>query len=310
MYVEDGIVYAMFNGWYTYACDAAGSCGWQTESRVQALDTRDPARIQLISDLEVPGSIADSRRVGDVLYLATEEWASCWGCDFGPNTTVTSFDLSTPGQFAQLDQLRLPSPEGQFGYGRSIAVTEQRIYVAGYEYDVNGYPAPGAVQVVDISDPGGALVQGARFEVAGPIQSRWQMDEHDGVFRVISQPGGWGTERPPVLQTFTVASSNAVQELASLTIQLPRREVLQSARFDGARAYAITAEQIDPLFTFDLSDPAAPRQMGELEMPGWVYHMEPRGDRMFALGFDPQAAEGSRSCPIRASSSCRSAVRR
>src|SRR5690606_29630787 len=124
--------------------------------------------------------------------------------------------------------------------------------------------------------------------------SRWQMDEFDGVFRVISQPGGWGTDEPPVVQTFTVNTSNDIQPAGSLTIQLPRpREVLQSVRFDGARAFAITAEQQDPLFTFDLSDPAAPRQLGELEMPGWVYHMEPRGDRLYALGFDPQHPEGA-----------------
>jgi hypothetical protein len=69
-------------------------------------------------------------------------------------------------------------------------------------------------------------------------------------------------------------------------------ESLRSARFDGDRAYAITAEQTDPLFTIDLSDPAAPTQEGELEIPGWVYHLEPRGDRVLALGFDPGNPEG------------------
>jgi hypothetical protein len=97
-----------------------------------------------------------------------------------------------------------------------------------------------------------------------------------------------------VLETFRVDSASDVERLARLTIQLPNpNETLQSARFDGTRAYAITAERIDPLFTFDLSDPANPRQLGELEMPGFVYHMEPRGDRMFALGFDNQNEAGS-----------------
>src|SRR5690606_33223400 len=57
--------------------------------------------------------------------------------------------------------------------------------------------------------------------------------------------------------------------------------------------YAITAEQTDPLFTIDLSNPAQPQQMGELVMPGWVYHMEPRGDRILALGFDNTDPQGS-----------------
>ena len=295
MYVEDGIVYAMFNAWYTYACDDAGACSWVTESRVQALDTRDPTNIEVIADLEVPGNISDSRRVGDIMYLATEEWGYCYACQQQDNTTVTSFDLSQPGQFRQIDQLRLPSPENQSGGGHSIAVTAQRIYIAGYEYSTTNYQyLPSSVQVVDISDAGGALQQGARFDVAGTIQSRWQMDEYDGVFRVVSQPGGWGTDQPPVMQTFRVSSSSDIQPAGSLAVQLPRaREVLQSARFDGTRGFLITAEQRDPLFTFDLSDPENPRQIGALEMPGFVYHMEPRGSRVFALGFDPENPDGS-----------------
>jgi hypothetical protein len=148
--------------------------------------------------------------------------------------------------------------------------------------------------VVDISDPYGALQQGAKFAIAGQIQSRWQMDEYDGVLRVISQPGGWGIGSPPVLETFRVNSASDLPRAGRLTLQLPQpNEVLQSVRFDGARAFAITSERRDPLFTLDLSDPARPRQRGELEMPGWVYHMEPRGDRMYALGYDPQNPEGS-----------------
>jgi hypothetical protein len=293
MYVEDGLVYAMYNNWSSYGCDAIGYCGWQSESRVQAIDTRDAANIRLLADLVVPGTIADSRRVGDVMYLATDQSAGCWGCEAESNTTVTSFDVSTPGSFTQLDQLRLPSVS-EFGGTRSISVTDQRIYIGGFDYDANFNILPGSVQVVDISDPGGALIEGARFDVAGPIQSRWQMDEFEGVFRVISQPGGWGTDLPPVVETFEVFSSDDIARVGYLTVSLPRdNEVLQSARFDGTRAYAITAEQVDPLFTFDLSDPFEPVQLGELEMPGFVYHMEPRGDRIFALGNDPANPDGS-----------------
>ena len=57
-------------------------------------------------------------------------------------------------------------------------------------------------------------------------------------------------------------------------------------RFDGPRGYAITAERKDPLFTIDLSNPALPKQAGELEMPGWIFHMEPRGDRLIGFGYD------------------------
>ncbi|HVZ32318.1 MAG TPA: beta-propeller domain-containing protein, partial [Polyangiaceae bacterium] len=168
--------------------------------------------------------------------------------------------------------------------------------IGGYDWNwSNDGLSPGTVQVVDISDPSGALVKGAAVQVAGPIQSRWQMDEYEGVFRVVSQPGGWNTTSPPQVQTFRVNSASDIQPLGSATITLPssQNEQLQSVRFDGPRAYAITALQQDPLFTFDLSDPAHPRQAGQLEMPGSIYHMEPRGNRVYALGYDSTNPDGA-----------------
>jgi hypothetical protein len=50
---------------------------------------------------------------------------------------------------------------------------------------------------------------------------------------------------------------------------------------------------MDPLFTLDLTDPAHPAQVGQLEMPGWVYFLEPRGDRVFALGYEQNNPQGS-----------------
>jgi uncharacterized secreted protein with C-terminal beta-propeller domain len=296
MYVEDGVVFAMFNSYYSYECDdATQTCSYQSTSRMQALDARDPANIVRLADYEVPGTISDSRRVGDILYLATLEDGYCWGCaGQEPATVVTSFDVADVTALARVDQLRLANDDDVYSYQRSISVTQDRIYISGQEWSSNGQPTNGTIQVVDISDPSGALVQGATVPIAGQIQSRWQMDEFDGVLRVISQPGGWGSSTPPVLETFRVDDANDISRLARLSIQLPKpNEVLQSARFDGARAYAITAERVDPLFTFDLSDPANPRQVGELEMPGFVYHMEPRGDRLYALGFDNQNDLGS-----------------
>jgi uncharacterized secreted protein with C-terminal beta-propeller domain len=112
------------------------------------------------------------------------------------------------------------------------------------------------------------------------------MDEYDGVLRVISQPFTWRTDMVPVIETFAVESSDSITPLGALEMTLPRPERLRSVRFDGDRAYAITSEQTDPLFTIDLTDPALPVQAGELELPGWVYYLHPHGDRVLGLGFD------------------------
>lgn len=297
MYVESGQVFAMMNDYGSYAWDdAEGSYTWHSASRLIALDASTPSAIVARGEFEVPGWIQDSRRVGDILYIVTYEDGWCWGCaDETPRTVVTSLDISDPAAVRIVDQLELvdqTDDEWDWSGPRSVMSTNERLYVGGIEYD--GWESGHSViDVIDIADPGGVLHRGASLRIAGSIQSRWQMDEHDGVLRVISQPWDWGLDVPPEVETFTVASANEITPLGNLSLTLPRPEVLQSVRFDGPRAYAITFEQTDPLFTIDLSDPAMPLQVGELEIPGWIHHMEPRGDRIVALGFDRNDPDGS-----------------
>ncbi len=295
MYLRDGIVYAMFSSYWEPVYDAATlTTSWQQTSHVEALDVSDPAHIGEMGQFDLPGVISDSRMVGDVLYAVSFEDGYCWNCQDKPSTTITSIGVGDPLAIGLLDRLSY-SGDDPHGYGwwrRSIAVTTERMYVAGIEWNGNG-EGHSTIQIVDISDPNGQLVQGASVEVAGQIESRWQMDEKDGVLRVVSQPGVWWSNGVPRVQTFTVSSSQEITPLGSLDLTLPKPERLRSVRFDQDRVYAITAEQTDPLFTIDLTDPAHPVQRGELEMPGWIYHMEPRGDRLFALGFDNADPAGS-----------------
>jgi len=169
------------------------------------------------------------------------------------------------------------------------------------DLDPNGYGTAdeGIIDVLDITDPNGRLKVGVRIIVAGAILSRWQVDEWQGVLRVVSQRGvgrlanGFG---PPEVDTFRVDSAQSVRPLGHMTMNLGRPEGLRAVRFDGARAYAITyatPQRTDPLFVIDLTDPAAPRQRGELVIPGFMYHLEPRGDRVLALGVDGTDPNGS-----------------
>ncbi|MBC8068430.1 MAG: beta-propeller domain-containing protein, partial [Deltaproteobacteria bacterium] len=296
MYLDDRQVFVMMNDYGSYGWDdAAGSYTWHSASRLVALDTTNPANITTRGELEIPGSIQDSRRVGDILYLVTFEDGYCWGCSENrARTVITSLDVSNLAAVEIVDSIELVDETDEWSWSgpRSVSATDERMYIGGIDYD--GWDdAHSTIDVIDISDPGGVLQRGASLTVAGQIQSRWQMDEHDGALRVISQPWQWSSDSPPVIQTFAVVSASEITELASLEMVLPRPETLQSVRFDGPRAYAITFEQTDPLFTIDLADPAAPAQVGELEIPGWVHHIEPRGDRLLALGFDRADEAGS-----------------
>jgi hypothetical protein len=296
MYVKDGIVFAMYTDWGQFVLEEGteDQWVWKQTSALLALDATDPTSITKISQFDLPGEISDSRLVGDILYAVSYQNGSCWNCSSTPNTNVVSIDIADAAEPVKVDELSFDDESPEYGWGkRSISVTTERIYVAGPEY---GYQQPenSTIQVVDISDPAGTLVEGTQVKVRGQITSRWQMDEYDGVLRVISQPWQWWNATvAPSIETFTVVSSQQISSLAKVQMVLPEREQLMSVRFDGPRGYAVTAVQTDPHFTIDLSDPAAPKQLGELVMPGFLYHMEPRGERLIALGYDQGNADGA-----------------
>ncbi|MGC4067725.1 MAG: beta-propeller domain-containing protein [Polyangiaceae bacterium] len=293
MYVKDSIVFALYNGYGEYVRGATdGAWNYAVTSYVIAFDTTNPAKTEIIGKFAVPGTISDSRIVGDVLYVVGFEENSCWGCQQGQHTTVISLDVSDPSSIRKVDQLSYADDTSSYSWRRSISVNDQRMYIAGPEYGNNG-PIGSTIQVVDISDPKGDLVEGTTVKASGVVSSRWQMDEYAGHLRVITQPGSWSLTEPVRIQTYQVASAREVTPLADVAMNIPLRETLRSVRFDGLRGYAITAEQKDPLFTIDLSDPAAPKQAGQLEIPGWIYHMEPRGERVVALGYDQGNPNGA-----------------
>ncbi len=61
-------------------------------------------------------------------------------------------------------------------------------------------------------------------------------------------------------------------------------------RFIGDMGYVVTFRQTDPLYTVDLSDPAAPEVVGELELLGYSAYLHPLGgDLLLGIGQDATA---------------------
>jgi hypothetical protein len=316
MYLRGGVLLAMSNG----ARSTTGALLAQSEApdsgagaMLIAVDVSIPTRMRSLAVFPVPGEIADSRIVGDVLYLTTYENAQCYGCGAKPRTMVTSFDVADPTSVLPVDQMSFASnapdeynlPWGS-AWKRSILATQTRLYVGGhadiapsdFSYGQTSTPTAkeGIVDVVDITDPSGRLAAGARLQVAGAILSRWQFDEQAGIFRTVTQLGAGRTGNGvamPEIETFRIDSTQSFVPLGRTALVLPRQEGLRTVRFDADRAYAITYNQTDPLFAIDLSNPAAPVQRGQLSMPGFMFYLEPYGNRVVGLGVDRSDPGGS-----------------
>ena len=85
--------------------------------------------------------------------------------------------------------------------------------------------------------------------------------------------------------------------------ELAPGERIYSARFLGDKGYVVTFRQVDPLFTFDLSDPAHPRKVGELKVPGFSTYIHPLDENhLLTMGVYVPENRGLAHC---ARSSCR-----
>ena len=164
MYVRNGRAYVMLNEFGHYVKSNGSPYGrWVDSSEILALDVSNPAAITELTHFDVPGSIADSRIVGDALYLVTYENGYCWNCNTLPSTIVTSFNVAGAA-IAKVDQLAYSAPDKSYsGWQRSVSATNERLYIAGPEWNwtpgtQNGHSV---IQVVDIKDPTGKLVKGA-----------------------------------------------------------------------------------------------------------------------------------------------------
>ena len=107
-------------------------------------------------------------------------------------------------------------------------------------------------------------------KVPGYLLSQWAMDEHAGHLRVAyTRTDGSTTEN--AVDVLDAASLVRVGRLGGLG----RGERIYSVRFAGAVGYMVTFRQVDPLYTLDLSDPAAPAVHGELKIPGYSDYLHP-----------------------------------
>lgn len=310
LYLRGSTAFVVVTDYFFYALAADGT-GARPErgSRVVAVDVSDPASPRILSSLPVDGQVEQTRIVGDVLYVVSRhywwyDWIgaasvgaglaagaspACLGCPPPPGEDlvyVQSFDVSDPSAPRPVERLDLPASD----WDTHANVTAERITLSLAGWDVDAFGAWGPVthfQVVDISDPGGRLAKGVAFATPGQVRDRWGMDfdAAAGVFRAVLA-NGWNGGA--ALQTWSSPAPGAAEPLARLVIDVP--ESLTAARFDGGRVYLVTARAIDPLWAVDASDPAHPVLAGELSMPGRLDFIEPRGDRLVALGHVGDAA--------------------
>ena len=150
-------------------------------------------------------------------------------------------------------------------------------------------PPPTLVHQFSLSADGSAnYVASGQFE--GRLLNQFSMSELDGDLRVavtVDDYTGVGTSESFVKVLRPIGS--ALTEIGSVG-GLGLTEQIQAVRFLGSQAYVVTFRQTDPLYVIDLSDPSAPKAVGELKMPGYSAYLHPVGDGLL-LGVGQAATD-------------------
>jgi uncharacterized secreted protein with C-terminal beta-propeller domain len=148
----------------------------------------------------------------------------------------------------------------------------------------------------DVTDPDRTTFS-ASGQVDGYLLNQFSLSEYKGDLRVAttSRPVWWDGGPPSASQsqvTVLRPGGGALTRVGQVT-GLGKGQQIYSVRFVDAAGYVVTFRQIDPLYTLDLTNPAAPRVAGQLELEGYSSYLHPLGNGLL-LGVGQAVQGGNR----------------
>jgi inhibitor of cysteine peptidase len=298
-------------------------------TKVIVYNMKNPAKPAVIRELELEGSYVSARKVEGVVYLITSHYPDFWLLDdnreidirpkysdtaSGPNKKTISYDdikyfpESREPNYTMIAAFDLDQPKKEaaittyLGSGNQVYMSKDNLYLAisnytGQRLEERGIVAPDT-DIHKFSVEGMKVEFNSTASVPGMVLNQFSMDEHNGHFRLVTTKGyAWDETRPSANHLYILDEN---LKLSGKIEGLARGERIYSARFMGDRIYMVTFKETDPLFVIEASDPANPKVLGELKIPGFSNYLHPY-DENHIIGFGQDtklvAEKGSNSGP-------------
>lgn len=202
-------------------------------------------------------------------------------------TTLVSFDLTNDGTPATTATIQ-SRPGAVFASAGALylSVTQQKQNGRWYSFysSVNEASAIHKFRIGE--DPKQTRYVGSGV-VPGHVLNQFSMDEWYGYLRIATTRGR--VPDPAVESAVSILAEAPDGNLVRVgaVSKIAPGEDIRSVRFDDDRGYVVTFKKTDPLFVLDLYEPARPKVLGELKIPGFSTYMH-RIDRdhLLSIGFD------------------------
>ncbi|MEM2892880.1 MAG: beta-propeller domain-containing protein [Candidatus Bathyarchaeia archaeon] len=285
---------------------------FETSTIVKIFDISDRAHPVEERSIEVDGYYVSSRMIGEYIYLVTVQPAYLNCSDvvipkirtrelvvtipvssiYYANYTDSSYAYTNIFSMSLLDPGKPLNHESLLvGASSCIYVSTSHIYITVPRYEQMGSGRVEKTSIYRIGIEGGKIIYMAGGVVPGWVLNQFSMDEFNGYFRIATTIGRyWGEAVRPRNNVYILNSSLGI--VGRLEGLAPGEEIY-SARFMGSRCYLVTFKKVDPLFVLDLSDPANPKVLGRLKIPGYSNYLHPYDDsHLIGIGKETVEAEG------------------
>lgn len=304
-------------------------------TKVAFYDVQDAENPKLVREVGQDGDMTNIRKSGNYLYVVSSRTPNYWAIPEVPEMELrpSTYDAGKE-QVLPFDKIRMLPESNQPNYlivsaidvsepatakwttesflGNSgqLYMSENAIYIASMNYGwlpfVRTTVVDGATDIsLPVQDPQTNLYKikidkttislAAEGKVTGSVLNQFSMDEHNGYFRIATTEGSaWGAERSSKNHLFIF--DDQLKQVGAVN-DLAKGERIYSARFMGDKAYLVTFRETDPLFVIDTKNPAAPKVLGELKIPGFSNYLHPIGENhLLGIGYDTEVRmqEGSK----------------
>ncbi|MEK4384537.1 beta-propeller domain-containing protein [Solibacillus sp. FSL W7-1464] len=306
-------------------------------TKIGFYDVKDAKKPTLVREVGHDGDITSIRKAGNYLYVVSSRMPNYWLLQETPDVELrpSTYD-GEKETIMPVDKIRmLPESnepnylivsaidvsnvksnawktESFLGNSGQLYMSENAIYIASMNHyrfwplmestsleDAISSTMPviqnNETTIYKISIDKTAVKMTAQGKVPGSVLNQFSMDEYDGHVRIATTEGSaWGTTANSKNHLFILDENlkqvGAVNDLA-------KGERIYSARFMGEKAYLVTFKETDPLFVIDTKNPAAPKVLGELKIPGFSNYLHPIGENhLLGIGYDTEVRmeEGSK----------------
>lgn len=279
-------------------------------------DISDRKAPKLTGTYQQDGSYLSSRRNNGYLYLFTS-----YTPDTGNNADQLEYYVPRSGQeYIACDHIYLPTPDDpdDFSYnGKAYLVSgavavetpdqasDIMAVVSGaetfYVSENNIYSAVSVwsekdtrTELVRIGYADGKFTDAGTGSVAGELNDNFSLDEYEDHLRLVTTVESWSSDYSEFSRSNSLYVLDSSMKTVGKIENLAEGEEIRSARFMGKTGYFVTYKNTDPLFSVDLSEPEAPKVLGELKITGFSSYLHFYGEnKLLGIGWETDPDTGN-----------------